>query len=95
MITTNPRRSVALLAVAGLAIVLPVSVCGSDSAQSINAAPSHEAGGPAPSTDANEIWAVLQTLPAREVALLYAGFSAEVRDDLASIVHAVAGSGQG
>ena len=89
------RRSAALFCVAGLAIVLPLGACGSEAVPSVEAQPAQSVGATTAPADVGAIWEILQALPARDVEALYAGFTPEIRGDLASIVEAIAGSVQG
>ena len=93
MLTTILRRRASMLAVATLTIVLPLSACGSDATTTSN-----DPGGSVPvasGADATAIWAVLQTLPAEDVRVLYAAFTPEQREELSEVVRAAAGAGAG
>jgi hypothetical protein len=97
MLTTTIRRRAALFAVAGLVVVLPLSACGSDStttAEAREATPATTTVPAGPTADAGAIWAVLRALPVSDVATLHAGFTAEVRAEIDSIIHAAAESGR-
>jgi hypothetical protein len=97
MLTTIIRRRAALFAVAGLVVVLPLSACGSDStttAEAREATPATTTVPAGPTADADAIWAVLRALPVSDVATLHAGFTAEVRAEIDSIIHAAAESGR-
>jgi hypothetical protein len=92
MISTILRRRAGVLAVAALAAVLPLSACGSGPTTTARAPAATPTIPARSSVDADAVWSVLRTLPASEVATLHAGFTAELRDELASIVHAAAES---
>jgi hypothetical protein len=95
MHTRNTRRSAALFAVAGLAVVLPLGACGSESGPRVETPPAQSVGATAAAADVGAIWEILLALPARDADVLVAGFTPEVRADLGGIVEAIAGSVQG
>ena len=86
---SHHRRAGLFAAVVGIAVVLPLSAAASGSTPATNGTLSQVATTPA-IADTDAIWGVLQKLPARDVDVLHASFTPEVRDDLSAMVHAVA-----